>query len=199
MPIPRAIYLCQVGRRPPKLFMLGLGTPRPGTECSRALRARNPKRVRKESERVPQGLRPRGAPESPKSAPRSPTRVQKRRFGPFLDSFRAPWRTLRGLWGSGPGAPFRTLLGFWARRAREHSVPGRGVPNVRPVFLFLPFSLFCLQMAKICCFCLAKSQKRRQKTRPPPYLCQVGRRPPKLFMLGQLAIPKKTLAIKGEA
>ena len=25
-------------------------------------------------------------------------------------------------------------------------------------------------MAKICCFCLAESQKRRQKTRPPPYI-----------------------------
>ena len=37
-------------------------------------------------------------------------------------------------------------------------------------FLFLPFSLFCLKMARICCFCLAKSQKRRQKTRPPPYI-----------------------------
>ena len=37
-------------------------------------------------------------------------------------------------------------------------------------FLFLPFSLFCPKMAKICCFCLAKSQKRRQKTRPPPYI-----------------------------
>ena len=29
-----------------------VGTPRPGTEVSRALWARNPKRVRKESERV---------------------------------------------------------------------------------------------------------------------------------------------------
>ena len=54
---------------------LALGTPRPGTEGSRA---RNPKRVRKESERVCRGLRPWRAPESPKSAPRSPKRVQKR-------------------------------------------------------------------------------------------------------------------------
>ena len=52
------------------------------------------------------GLRPRGAPESPKSAPRSPKRVQKRSFGLFLDSFRTPGRTLWGLWGSpGPEAP----------------------------------------------------------------------------------------------
>ena len=35
-------------------------------------------------------------------------------------------------------------------------------------FCFFPFPVFCLKMAKICCFCLAKSQKRRQKTRPPP-------------------------------
>ena len=53
----------------------------------------------KESERVSCGLRPRGAPESPKSAPRSPKRVQKRR----------------------------------ARRARETSVPGRGVPKTRTI------------------------------------------------------------------
>ena len=39
---------------------------------------------------------------------------------------------------------------------------------------FLPFSLFCLKMAKICCFCLAKSQRSRQKTRPPPYLYMVS-------------------------
>ena len=36
-------------------------------------------------------------------------------------------------------------------------------------FLFLPFSLFCLEMAKICCFCFSKRQKSRQKTRPPPF------------------------------
>ena len=52
---------------PPPLNYVGmqaaLGNPRPGTECSRALRARNPKRVRKESAslRVSRGLRPRRA------------------------------------------------------------------------------------------------------------------------------------------
>ena len=78
------------------ILIMMLGTPRPGTECSRALRARNPKRVRKESERVPRGLRLRGAPESPKSAPRSPKRVQKESEVAFLDSFRTPGRTRRG-------------------------------------------------------------------------------------------------------
>ena len=71
-------------------------------------RQTSPKRVRKG--------------ESPKSALRSPKRVQKRSFGLFLGSFRTPERTLWGLWGSpGPEAPgrtlsdsFRTLLGFRA-------------------------------------------------------------------------------------
>ena len=40
-----------------KAHKLNLGTPRPGTECSRALRARNPKRVRKESETDPRSMR----------------------------------------------------------------------------------------------------------------------------------------------
>ena len=104
--------------------------PRPG---NRALRARNPKRVRKESGRVSWNLRPRGAPESPKSAPRSPKRVQKRSFGLFLDSFRTPERTLWGLWGSPGPEALDTLFGlfFRARRAREPSVPGRWVPNSR--------------------------------------------------------------------
>ena len=67
-----------------------------------------------------------GAAECPKSAPRSPKRVQKRSFGLFFDSFRTPGRTLWGLWGSpgpsGPGTPFRTLFGlFWGS-----GPPGRG-------------------------------------------------------------------------
>ena len=37
-------------------------------------------------------------------------------------------------------------------------------------FLSLPFSLVCLKMAKLCCFCLSRGQKSRQKTRPPPYI-----------------------------
>ena len=58
----------------------------------------------KESEKSPKGCPPRRASESPKSAPRSPKRVQKRSFGLFLDSFRTPGRilTLFGLfWASG--------------------------------------------------------------------------------------------------
>ena len=93
----------------------GLGTP----EVSRALRARNLKRVRK------------GCP-----APGSP-RVRKESKNAASDSF---W-TLFGLrgalfgdsgapWGGTPFSDsFRTLLGFRARRARETSVPGRGVPK----------------------------------------------------------------------
>ena len=114
------LYLCSVFL-PFLLRKRALGTPGPGTECSRALRARNPKRVRKESERVSQGLRPRGAPESPKSAPRSPKRVQKHSFGLFLDSFRTPGRTLRGLWSSlgpkGPGALCARPGGSLGKRA----------------------------------------------------------------------------------
>ena len=72
---------------------LSLGAPRPGTEVSGALRARNPKRVRK----CPV---PRRAPQSPKSAPCSPKRVHKRCFGLFLDSFQTPGHTLWALWGS---------------------------------------------------------------------------------------------------
>ena len=47
------------------------------------------------------GLWPRRALESPKSAPRSPKRVKKESEAVFLDSFRTPGRTLRGLLGSG--------------------------------------------------------------------------------------------------
>ena len=87
-----------------------LGTPRPGTEVSRTLRDWNPKRDRKESERVSRGLWPWGAPESPKSAPRSPKRVQGESEATFLDSFRTPWHTL-GLPGArGSRTPFRTLV-----------------------------------------------------------------------------------------
>ena len=92
----------------------GLGTPRPGTEVSRALWARNPARVQKESERVS-----RRDPESPKSVARSPKRVHAKT--------QLPNRTLLRLF-SDFGAHF---LGFWARRARETLAPGRGVPNSR--------------------------------------------------------------------
>ena len=45
--------------------------------------------------------------------------------------------------------------------------------KARPILVFLfflPFSLFCLKIAKMCCFRHSKSQNRRQKTRPPPYI-----------------------------
>ena len=73
-----------------------LGTPRPGTEVSRALRARNPKRVRKQSKSVSRGIKPQGAPESPKSAPCV--------FGLFSNS------VAHSLLPEGPGRPF----GFFA-------------------------------------------------------------------------------------
>ena len=63
-------------------FRIFLGTPRPGTEVSRALRARNPKRVRK------------GVPGPP--APGRP-------FGPFSDSFGVPGPKGPGDLGSVPG------------------------------------------------------------------------------------------------
>ena len=78
-----------------------------------ALRARNPKRVRNESERVSRASGHEGAPESPKSASRVRKESKKRSFGLFL----TPERTLWGLWGSpDPDAwtPFWTLFGlFW--------------------------------------------------------------------------------------
>ena len=73
-----------------------------------------------------QNLWPRGAPESPKSAPRCPKRVSKRSFGLFLDSFRAPGRTL---WGLGPSPspwgprPWDTLFGLLSGSVPEE--PGR--------------------------------------------------------------------------
>ena len=110
--------------RPCPQQCLGLGTvtPRPGTEGSRALRARNPKRVQKESVRVSRGLRPRKPP------PQSPQRV---RPGVRKESKKSPklrfWTLLFGLRGAlfgdsgggasgagGLGTPLRTLFGlFW--------------------------------------------------------------------------------------
>ena len=101
--------------------LIDLGTPQPSTELSRALRARNPKRVQKEPERV---SRP-GEPQSPqrvrhgvrKESKKSPKLRFWTRFGPKLRFW-----TLFGLHGglfgdSGAprgGTPFRTLFGlFW--------------------------------------------------------------------------------------
>ena len=87
---------------------------------SRALRARNPGRVRKESGKSTPGQGPQ---KCPKSAPRSLERVRNLTFGLFSDSFETPRRTLWALLGPCPGVlfpdSFRTLPGFRARRARE--------------------------------------------------------------------------------
>ena len=83
---------------------------------------------------------PKKSEKSPKGCPEASQRV---RPGVRKESKKSPklrfW-TLFGLRGalfdsSGaprPGTPFRTLLGFRARRARETSVPGRGVPKTIP-------------------------------------------------------------------
>ena len=119
-----------------------LGTPPPGTEGSRALRARNPKRVRKDRKGVPGPLAP-GSPRFPKSAPRSPKRVQERSFGLFLDSFRTPGRTLGDFGAPAPGHPYGLFSdSFGVPGPKGPSVPGRGVPNPKPSFFFkacLPF------------------------------------------------------------
>ena len=120
--------------REPKIFAENRRKPQFGLRHLRCVtfssalevsRARNPKRVQKESERVSQRLWPSGAPESPKSAPWSPKRVQKESEAVFLDSFRTAGRTLWGLWGSrGPealGHPF----GLFSDSFR---VPGPGRP-----------------------------------------------------------------------
>ena len=101
----------------------------------------------KESEKSPKRSPAASGPGEPqsrtKSAPRSPKRVQNESEAAFLDSFRTAGRTLWGLWGSpGPeaeGHPFGLFLDSFGvpgpRRARETSVPGRGVPNLRhPAF-----------------------------------------------------------------
>ena len=95
-----------VQRFTPKLHGLAIG-PAPH-RVSRALRARNPGKFRKESGK------------GPKSAPRS----LERDFRLFSDSFETPGRTLWALLGPCPRAlffpdSFRTLPGFRARRARE--------------------------------------------------------------------------------
>ena len=88
--VTEKLFMCQMFFRP--LEPPFLETPRTGTEVSRALRARNPKRVRKESERVSQGLRHRGAVESGAHS---------------LGTLGLPG-------AGGPGTPFRTLFGlFW--------------------------------------------------------------------------------------
>ena len=95
-------------------MILGWEPPRPGTGCSRALWARNRKRVRKGVPRPPapgsSRVREECAPESEKS----PKRVRSCVFGLFSDSGGHSSGTV-GLPGAGgPGTPFRTLFGlFW--------------------------------------------------------------------------------------
>ena len=96
----------------------GLGTSPPLTEVSRALRARNPKKVSKKS---------RG--QSGKS-PESLRKVSGECFWTVPGTF---WRLFGVPGPEAPGDIFETFLGFRARRARETSVRGGLVPNKRPL------------------------------------------------------------------
>ena len=113
---------------------------------------KSPKRVRK-------GVPGPPGPWEPQSPRRVRPEVRKESKNTASDSF---W-TLFGLRGAlfgDPGAPrgrrprdtlsdsFRTLLGFRARRAREHSVPGRGLPNPRTVCLLIAFLVHKLRAPK---------------------------------------------------
>ena len=51
-----------------------------------------------------------------------------------------------------------------------HFLTEKSTTNFGRPFCSFPFPLFASKMAKICCFCLSKRQKGRQKTRPPPYI-----------------------------
>ena len=90
---------------------------------SRALRARNPGRVRKESRKSPPGGTPRVPEESATESQKSPKRLRKSGFGLFSDSFETPGRTLRGLWAFRAGDSFGTLFGLFRGSVPEG--PGR--------------------------------------------------------------------------
>ena len=96
--------------------VLNLGNSPPPGQAQRSPKPFGP-RTPKESEKSPKRC--------PGAEPQSPQRV---RHGVRKESKKSPkllfW-TLFGLRGDS----FWTLLGFRARRARETSVPGRGVPN----------------------------------------------------------------------
>ena len=95
-----------------------------------------PQKSPKESERGGGPPAP-GAPESPKSAPRSPKGVQKESEAAFLDSFQTPWRILWGVCGSeAPGHPFGLFSDSFGvpgpKGPGERTVPyiqGSGVPT----------------------------------------------------------------------
>ena len=104
---------------------LMLGTPRPGTECSRALRARNPKRVRK---KVRKGV-PRPEPQSPqrvrpgvrKESKKSP----KLRFWALFGLRGALFGDSRAPRGRRPGTPSRTFLDSFGLPGPKTTPPPR--------------------------------------------------------------------------
>ena len=101
---------------------------------SRALRARNPGRVRKESRKSPPGVG--SPPQSGKSAPRSLQRVLTP-FGLFWVSGAHSFRTVGSRISRLFPDSFRTLLGLPARRARE-TLCGAG-----PITILLNCILTC--------------------------------------------------------
>ena len=95
---------------------------------SRALRARNPGRVRKESvERVPGA----GPQKCRKSAPRSLKRVRKSGFTLFSDSFETPGRTLSALLGPCTGVLFSNSSGIPGPKGPGDPVWGGADRNCR--------------------------------------------------------------------
>ena len=106
--LPRVLFLLTPHIEHSQEHSLELGTPWPGTEVSRALRARNPKRVRKESDRV---SRP-GEPQSPQ---RVRYGVRKESKNAASDSFWSLFGLRGALFGDSgaprAGARFRTLFG----------------------------------------------------------------------------------------
>ena len=91
--------------------------------ASRALWARNPERVRKESRKSTPGRDPQSPERVRPGVSKESEKSPKPEIRTLSDSFETPGRTLSGLWGSRPGGlfrdSFRTLSGFRARRARE--------------------------------------------------------------------------------
>ena len=57
---------------------------------------------------------------------------------------------------------------------KVHFSTKKSTTNFGLRFCFFPFLFFCLKMAKICCFRIAKSKKSRQKTGPPPFFDPIG-------------------------